>query len=286
MIVFALVRVVPGDPARLVAGLEATEEEVEQIRHQLGLDKPLHVQYTIYLGGLLKGDFGKSIYARTPVIDEIAPRLSATLQLSAYAMLWAVGLGLLLGIIAAATYNSLLDNLASVVAVLTMSTPYFFLGLMLILFFSQRLGWLPTLGSPDPKGLILPAITLGSSTAAMVARMARANLLEVLEQDYIRTARSKGLTEIAILLVHALRNALIPVVTLIGIRFGTVLGGAVVTESVFGYPGLGRLLVGAIKSRDFPIVQGSILVIAGCFVLINLIVDFTYGFLDPRIGYE
>ncbi|MCL4459047.1 MAG: ABC transporter permease [Chloroflexi bacterium] len=286
IVIFILVRLVPGDVARIYAGLDATDEQVAAIRHQLGLDKPLVVQYLIYLNAVLHGDLGRSVYSRAPVVMEVMARYPATVQLAVTSMCLAVTLGLFLGIIAAIRRNTILDNLCSIVSVTGISMPAFWFGLMLMLVFCEQLRWFPSAGAGSWKNLVLPAITLSTYTTAIVARMTRATLIDVLGQEFIRTARAKGLRERLVVYRHALKNALIPVVTMVGLQVGFLLGGAVIVETVFAYPGLGRLMVDSIKNRDFPIVQGGVLLMATTFVLVNLVVDLLYAYLDPRIRYR
>lgn len=286
IIVFGMLHVAPGDPALTMAGEDAAQEDVEAIRAKLGLDKPLYVQYGIWLSQVLHGDLGRSIVTRRPVTTEIRIRVRPTAELATAAMVLATLFGMVIGVVSATRRYSLLDHTSMVVALLGVSTPIFWLGLMLIFLFSVRLRWFPTGGADSFRSLVLPAFTLSAASAAIIARMTRSSMLEVIGQDYVRTARAKGLIERTVLLRHALKNALIPVVTVIGLRFGYLLGGAVVTETVFTRPGLGRLLIDSIKFRDFPMVQGVIMVLAGSFVIVNLVVDLVYVYLDPRIRYE
>jgi ABC-type dipeptide/oligopeptide/nickel transport system permease component len=283
--VFLLLHLVPGDPARMVAGLDATEADLVLIREDLGLDKPLPVQYVTWLGNLLQGDMGKSTRTRNPVTYEIGLRLPATWQLTAVSITIAVLIGLIAGITAATQRNSVLDYGSMVAALLGICTPSFWLGLMLMLVFAVQLHWFPTSGRGDWRHLVLPGLTLGAGAAAIIARVTRSSLLEVLNQDYIRTATAKGLRRQTVTYRHALKNALIPVVTVVGLEFGYLLAGAVITETVFAYPGIGRLLVDSIGFRDFPVVQGILLILAFQFVIVNLGVDLLYAWLDPRIHY-
>ncbi|MBA2448986.1 MAG: ABC transporter permease [Chloroflexi bacterium] len=285
LLAFGMMKLIPGDPARLMAGLDASERDIQNIRQQLGLEEPVWVQYATFVTRAVQGDFGRSIRSRRPVADEIGARLPATAELAAAAMALAVGVGITLGVIAAARQYSIWDNLAMLLALLGISVPIFWLGMMLILLFSVGLGWLPTAGRETGLSLVLPSITLGATSAAMIARMARSSMLEVLGQDYVRTARAKGLLELVVLTRHALKNAMIPTVTLIGLQLGTLVGGAVITETVFAWPGLGRLLVDAVRFRDFPTVQALVLLLALLVLLVNLLVDLVYGILDPRIRY-
>lgn len=283
--VFLMLHLTPGDPARMVAGMDATPEQVDRVRHLLGLDQPLYRQYLVYAGRLLYGDMGRSIVTHDRVIDDLWPRYQATVELTAAAMAVSVGAGLLIGIASAVRQYSLLDNALSMVALAGISIPAYWLGLMLIVLFSLRLHWFPVAGMGGVGHLVLPAITLGAFAMAIVARMTRASMLDVLGQDYIQAVRAKGLREGRLLLRHALKNALIPILTVVGLQAGQLLGGAVLTESVFAWPGIGRFMVDAIQARDFPVVQGGVLLTAVTFVLINLLVDLFYGMVDPRIKY-
>jgi peptide/nickel transport system permease protein len=286
LIVFSILKFVPGDPALQVGGLDASPEDLAAIRQQLGLDRPVHVQYLYFVGNALRGDFGKSIRSNRPVLEEMWSRIPNTVVLTAVAMLFAILLGTGLGILAAVRQYSLWDNLAMAAAMLGISVPIFWLGLMLMLLFAVQLRWFPTAGTGTALHLVLPALTLGAASAAIIARQVRSAMLEVLRQDYVRTARAKGLKPRKVILRHALTNALIPAVTIIGLQFGYLLAGAVVTETVFAWPGVGRLLVDAIKFRDFPVVQATILWLALIFSTVNLAVDVLYGYLDPRIKYQ
>jgi ABC-type dipeptide/oligopeptide/nickel transport system permease component len=286
IVVFGLLHIAGGDPARLIAGETASREDIEAIRAKFGLDKPIHIQYGIWLGHVLSGDLGNSIVTRRPVTAEIADRIWPTVELATTAMFLATLVGIAVGIVSAVRQYSLLDHLSMVMALFGVSTPIFWLGLMLIYLFAVELRWLPSGGMGSLKALILPSITLGAASAAIVARMTRSSLLEVIRQDYIRTARAKGLPERTVLLRHSLKNAFIPIVTVIGLQYGYLLGGTVVTETVFSRPGIGRMLVNAITTRDFPVVQGTIMVLAVTFVIVNLVVDLIYIYLDPRIHYD
>ncbi len=285
-VVFAMVRVVPGDPAQIIAGETATEEFVEAIRKDLGLDRPLLEQFASYMGSLLRGDFGRSIRSRAPVAGELWARIPNTISLTIAGLLVAVIVGVGAGVISAIRPYSIVDTVVMLVALAGLSMPVFWSGLMMILVFAVWLGWLPAVGTGTPVHLILPGVTLGMATAAIIARMTRSSMLEVLRSDYIRTARAKGLAEPTVVNRHAFRNALIPVITVVGLQMGTLLSGAVLTESVFAWPGIGRLLVEGILSRDYPIVQAAVLVVALAFVLVNLLVDVLYAVVDPRIHYE
>jgi peptide/nickel transport system permease protein len=285
VVVFALIRVIPGDPARLVLGLQASEAEVQRLRSELGLDRPLPVQYARFLARLIRGDLGRSIATGEPVAREIASRFGPTLQLAVASTVLATLAGVSAGVLSATRVYSWVDYVAMGVALFGVSLPVFWLGLMLILLFAVHLRWLPAGGYGTLAHLVLPTVTLAAFSVAIVARMTRSSMLEVLHQDYVRTAWAKGLTARAVVLHHALRNALIPVITVIGLQFGALLGGAILTETVFAWPGMGRLLVGAIVARDYPVVQGVVLVFAGLFTLVNLAVDLLYAYVDPRIHY-
>jgi peptide/nickel transport system permease protein len=283
LIVFSILKFVPGDPAQMVAGLDASAEDLAAIRHQMGLDQPVHVQYLYFVGNALRGDFGRSIRSHRPVLEELWSRLPNTIVLTVAAMVLAVIVGTGLGIIAATRQYSLWDNVSMALAMMGISVPIFWLGLMLMLLFAVELRWFPTAGTGTPLHLVLPSLTLGAASSAIIARQVRSAMLEVLRQDYVRTAQAKGLRPRAVVLRHALKNAMIPAVTIIGLQFGYLLAGAVVTETVFAWPGVGRLLVDAIKFRDFPVVQATILWLAIIFSTVNLAVDLLYGYLDPRI---
>jgi ABC-type dipeptide/oligopeptide/nickel transport system permease component len=288
LLVFSMLQLVPGDPVRAILGesTAANPEQVERIRQELGLDKPLHVQYLTYVGNVVRGDFGTSIRTRKPVLEQIMLRLPSTLELTLAGLGFAIVFGTGLGVISALHHNTIIDKLAVLIALLGVSIPSFWLGLLLILVFSVQLNWLPVLGSSGLRGLILPTLTLGLWAAGGIARLARSSMLEVMHQDYVRTARSKGLRRHSIVILHMLRNALIPVVTIVGIRFGQVLAGTVIIETVFSRQGLGLMLVSSILGKDFPVVQGIILLVATSYVLINFLVELTYTWLDPRISYS
>lgn len=286
IVVFWMVRAIPGDPAAVLAGEAATEQVREEIRARLGLDKHPLVQYGIFLQNAAKGDFGRSIRTRRPVVDEIKTRALPTLELAGASLAVALLIGLVAGVLSAVKPNSLVDAAGMFIALVGVSMPVFWLGLMLMLQFSYRYGWLPTTGRGTWAHLVLPAVTLGLSSAAIIARMTRSSMLEVLRQDYVRTARAKGVRETLIVVRHALRNALIPIVTVTGLQFGTMLGGAVLTESVFAWPGMGRYLVDSIGARDYPAVQGTVLALALAFIMINLLVDVLYAYIDPTIRYD
>lgn len=281
--VFFFVRMIPGDPARLVAGEQATLDAVEAVRVQLGLDKPVPVQYLKYVGGLLKGDLGMSLRTKRPVLEEVAARYGNTMALTIASLAWSSALGIILGVWSGKNRGKWQDFTGMTVAVSGISLPNFWIGFLLIMLFSVKLRWLPTTGAGSWKNLILPAITLGTSIAAIIARFTRSSIVEVLKEDYIRTARAKGLKEKAVTWGHALRNSMISVVTVVGLQFGFLLGGSVVTEAVFAYPGLGQLLVESVNYRDYPAIQSLILIFSLQFIIINLIVDILYAVLNPEI---
>jgi peptide/nickel transport system permease protein len=283
LVVFFIMQLVPGDPAVLLAGEGATQEKIAEVRHQLGLDKPLIIQYLNYVKDVAQGDLGESIRTNRPVLHEIMTRLPVTIELAAASILITIVLGMFAGVISATKQYSAADICLMIVALLGVSLPNFWLGLMLILYFSVKLHLFPVAGWGSFMHVVLPALTLGTSGAAIVARMTRSSMLEVIRQDYIRTARAKGVKERVIVYKHALKNALIPVVTVVGLQFGSLLGGTVLTESVFAINGLGRLIVDAIRMRDLPMVQGAVLVVSVIFVLVNLAVDIVYRSLNKRI---
>ena len=285
ILVFLMIHLVPGDPVQVLLQDYGSAEQAAALRHTLGLDQPLVVQYGSFVWRLLHADLGRSVHTGRPVAAEIALRLPYTLRLTAASMAVAIALGLILGTVAAMHHRRLLDYAAMVAALAGISLPSFWFGLVLILIFSYYLRWLPPAGADTAASLILPAITLGASAAAIIARLSRSSLLEVLRQEFIRTARAKGAGELRILYRHGLRNALIPVVSIAGLQFAGLLGGAVIIESVFGWPGLGRLAVDAIFNRDIPTIQGIVLVAAAIFVAVNLCVDLLYALIDPRIRY-
>jgi ABC-type dipeptide/oligopeptide/nickel transport system permease component len=285
ILVFVILRVLPGDPARMLLPEGAPESAVEELNRQLGLREPLHVQYGIFLRSVFRGDFGQSFQYRAPALRVVLERLPATIQLTLCAMVLTVLSGVAIGILAAVRRGSRYDYAGTALAVLGQSLPNFWLGIMLILFFGVTLRVLPTSGYQDWTYLVLPSVTLAAYPTALVARLTRSSMLEILSRDYIRTGRAKGLAERAVILRHALRNATIPVLTIIGLQIGTLLGGAVITESVFAWPGMGKLVVDAIFFRDFPVVQTILILSATIFVLINLLVDVAYTLIDPRIRY-
>lgn len=281
--VFFFVRMIPGDPARLVAGEQATLDAVEAVRTQLGLDQPVPVQYMKYVGGLLKGDLGMSLRTKRPVLEEVAARYGNTMMLTIASLVWSTIVGVLLGVWSGKNRGKWQDFTGMTVAVSGISLPNFWIGFLLIMLFSVKLRWLPTTGTGSWKNLVLPAITLGTSIAAIIARFTRSSIVEVLKEDYIRTARAKGLKEKTVTWGHAFRNSMISVVTVVGLQFGFLLGGSVVTEAVFAYPGLGQLLVESVNYRDYPAIQSLILIFSLQFIIINLIVDILYAVLNPEI---
>jgi peptide/nickel transport system permease protein len=282
-LVFFLIHLIPGDPVDIMLGDHALAADKDALRQALGLDRPLVHQYLSYLGDLLSGDLGNSIHSRRPVLAEIGERFPATVELMLGAMLVAVFMALPLGIISALKPYGWLDGASMLISFLGISIPNFWLGPLLIILFSIQLGWLPVNERGGIEHLILPAITLGTAMAAMLSRMIRASLLEVLDEEYITSARAKGLPERLVIFKHALRNALIPVITIIGLQVGVLLSGAIITEAIFDWPGLGSLLLEGIYSRNYPLVQGCILVIATVYVLVNLVTDIAYAWADPRV---
>lgn len=314
VIVFLIVHLIPGDPAQTMLGERATDQALERLREQMGLNDPLPVQFWRYIKDLLRGDLGRSIMSNNPVSAELAQRFPATLELSLFAILFAVFVGVPAGIFASIKQNSWFDNLSMLIALMGVSMPIFWLGLMFIWFFAVELGWFPPSSrigiglnfSPITNlyvldsilqlnftalkdilhHLVLPAVALGTIPMAIIARMTRSSMLEVLRKDYIRTAYAKGLKKKIVIFKHALKNSMVPIITVVGLQFGVLLGGAVMTETIFSWPGLGKYLVDAIYARDFPIVQGGILFFAAVFVIVNLFVDLSYALVDPRIQYE
>ena len=283
LVVFLIMQMIPGDPAIILAGEGASQETVNELRENLGLNKPLAIQYTDYIKNLLQGDMGHSLKNNQPVFEEITARLPITIELAFYSILITIVLGLIAGIISAIRPYSFMDVGLMIVALLGISLPSFWLGILLMYVFSVQLHLLPVAGWDSAKHIILPAVTLGAGGAAIVARMTRSSMLEVVNQDYIRTAKAKGLKGYIIILKHALRNALIPVITVVGLQFGSLLGGTVLVESVFAVNGLGRMIVDAIRTRDIPIVQGGVLVASLIFVFINLFVDILYRIFNKRM---
>jgi peptide/nickel transport system permease protein len=286
LVSFSLLHLVPGDPAEILAGQEASAQDIARIRAEYGLDKPLVVQFGHFVWNAARGDLGISIQSRHPVNELLFQRLTFTLQLSLASILVASTIGLLAGIISSTRQYSVFDTASMLGALFGISMPIFWLGILLILVFAVKLHWLPSGGTGSLRYLILPAIALGSASAAVIARMTRASMLEVARQDYIRTARATGYAERVVIFRHGLKNAMIPVLTVFGLEFGYMLGGAVLTETVFSLPGIGRLLVEGIFARDYPVVQGAMILVATTFVLVNLLTDVAYAFFDPRIRYE
>jgi peptide/nickel transport system permease protein len=285
-LVFALIHLVPGDPAQAMLGETASEQDLQALRERLGLDRPLVEQYGDFLAGVARGDLGTSLRTNEPVATAIVDRLPATLELAVAAMLVSIGIAIPLGIVAAVQRGTFVDHLATTLALTGASIPNFWLGPMLAIVFAVELGWLPVSGRGTPAHLILPAISLGAGLAAILARMTRASLLEELREPYVQAAQARGTSRARAVLRHAFRNSLIPVVTLIGLQFGAVLTGTVITETIFAWPGVGRLLIQSIGFRDYPLVQGCILFIAVTYVGMNLLTDLVYGVLDPRIRFD
>jgi peptide/nickel transport system permease protein len=285
-LVFSLIHMVPGDPAQAMLGEGASPEDIAQLRARLGLDRPLVEQYAAYMQGLATGDLGISLRTQQPVTAQIAERVPATAELAAAAMLVAVTLALPLGVIAAVRRGTWVDQSAMALALAGISVPGFWLGPLLALIFAVELGWLPVSGRGTLAHLVLPAITLGTALAAILARMTRASVLEELREQYVVAARARGASRARAVLVHALRNSLIPVVTILGLQLGAVLTGSIITETIFSWPGVGRLLIQSINFRDYPMVQGCILLIAVTYVAMNLLTDVVYGWLDPRIRVQ
>ena len=284
-LVFGLMHLVPGDPVQAMLGETAAEEDVAALRARLGLDRPLPEQYASFLRGAVGGDLGTSLRTGEPVADAIVARLPATFELAVAAMLVALGVAIPLGILAAVRYGTLVDRGATALALIGVSIPNFWLGPLLAIVFAVELGWLPVSGRGTVAHLVLPAVTLGTALAAVLARMTRASLVEELQKPYVQAARARGASRTRAVLRHALPNSLIPVVTLVGLQFGAVLAGAVITETIFAWPGIGRLLIQSIGFRDYPMVQGCVLLIAVIYVAVNLVIDLVYGLLDPRIRY-
>jgi peptide/nickel transport system permease protein len=285
-LLFVIGQLTPGDPVLIMLGERAPAEEVVRLREALGLDLPWYLQYAQFVGNAVKGDLGISYRSKLPVTGEVLSRLPATAELASAALLFAVALGLSMGIIAAVKRNTIVDRATILVAMLGSSMPVFWSGLLLIVFFAVTLGWLPASGRGTPAHLIMPAIALGAGGAALIARITRSSMLESLNQDYVRTARAKGLSEQVVVIRHALRNALIPVATVVGLQIGALMAGAVLTETVFSWPGIGFLTVQAIGQRDFPVLRATVLLIATIFTLINLGLDVLFVQLDPRIKYQ
>jgi glutathione transport system permease protein len=286
VLVFLFLHFLPGDPARLAAGPDATQETVELVRKDLGLDKPLPEHFLHFARGGLRWDVGKSLRTKRAVSEEIGARFMPTFWLTVTSLGWSVVFGLLIGMLSAVWRNKWPDRLGMTLAVSGISFPAFALGMVLMEIFSVKLGWLPTVGADSLKHYILPSLTLGAAVAAIMARFTRSSFVDILGDDYIRTARAKGLSETFVVLKHGLRNALIPVVTMMGLQFGFLLGGSIVVEVVFNWPGLGRLLVDAVDMRDYPVIQALVLLFSLEFILINLIVDMLYGLINPTIRFR
>lgn len=286
LLLFFMLRLLPGDPAQVLAGQMATPAEIENIRKQLGLDRPIYEQYAAYLGRLARLDLGRSARTQNPVLDEIWARLPNTLLLAVVAITLACLFGIPAGIISAVRPYSWIDYLVTTAALFGMSMPVFWLGLMLVVVFSIILKWLPAGGTGSWQHVVLPSITLAAFVVAFIARMTRSTMIETLSQDFTTTARSKGLQERVVVIKHALKNAMIPIITVVGLQFGLLLGGAVLTETVFAWPGLGRLIVDSILARDYPVIQGAILIFGLLYIMVNLAVDMIYALVDPRIRYD
>jgi peptide/nickel transport system permease protein len=295
VLVFAVLHLAPGDPAAIMLGAQATKEDVVRLHRDLGLDQPLVIQYVRWMGHVVQGDLGRSIPLGRAVLPEVLLRFKATLVLTAGALLIAILLGLAAGIVSAVKQYTWLDRISMGVAVTGVSLPVFWTGIMLILLFALQLRWFPSSGMSSPYGsgvadvlwhLVLPAVTLGTASAAALARLTRSSVLEIIRQDYVRSARAKGLAERAVIARHVLKNAINPIITVLGLQVGFLLGGAILTETVFSWPGLGSMMVRAIQARDYPLVQGGVLLIATTFVLVNLVVDLLYAVFDPRIRYD
>lgn len=283
LITFLMMHMTPADPALLMLGERASEEELHRLRQEMGLLEPLPVQYVRYISKAVQGDLGRSIRSNRPVARELSDRMPATIKLAVASMAVAAGIGVAVGVLSATRPNSLLDNASTTVALVGVATPNFWMGLMLQIAFAVILGWLPASGGGSWKHIILPAITLGSGSAAIILRMTRSAMMEVVRMDYIRTARAKGLAERVVIYRHALRNAMVPVITVIGLVFGSLLGGAVVTESVFSWPGVGGFIIDSIRAKDLTVVQGGVLMLAMLAAGVNLLVDIVYAVIDPRI---
>lgn len=286
LLLFIMLRMLPGDPAQVLAGQMASPEEIENIRHQLGLDRPIYEQYAVYMSRLVRFDLGRSARTQNPVTVEIWARLPNTLLLAVVAITLACLFGIPAGIISAVRPYSWTDYLVTMTALFGMSMPVFWLGLMLVVLFAVILKWLPAGGTGSWLHVILPSLTLAAFVIAFIARMTRSTMLETLAQDFTTTARSKGLKEQVVIVKHALKNALIPIITVVGLQFGSLLAGAVLTETVFAWPGLGRLLYDSLSARDYPMIQGVILIFGLLYILVNLVVDLIYAFVDPRIRYD
>jgi len=288
ILVFAMARLVPGDPIDIMFANQAppSPEQRAELRRSMGLDQPIHRQYITFMTNLAKGDMGQSFRTRRPVTEEIRNRIPNTVKLTIASLAVASLIGIVTGIVAAVFKNTWIDFVSMLVAIIGVSIPGFWLGLMAMMLFSVRLGWFPVAGADTWRHLVMPAVTLGVLASAILARMTRSSMLEVLNQDYVRTARAKGLKETVVVARHALRNALIPIVTIIGLQVGGLLSGAFIIEAVFAYPGIGMLAVQALSTRDFPLIQGIVLLVATIYVMVNLFVDLLYGFIDPRVRYS
>ena len=284
-LVFFLIHMIPGDPVEIMLGEGAQEANILELRHDLGLDRPVWEQYLVFLKGLCKGDLGQSIKTREPVSRMIRTRFPATFQLTLFSMSIAVLLAIPLGVLSAVRQYSFLDYSSMFMALLGISMPNFWLGPLLIIFFSVKLGWFPVSGMGSFSHLILPSITLGTALAALLARMTRSSMLEEIRAEYVQAARARGLSEGMVIFKHTLKNAMIPVITVLGLQFGSLLTGAIITETIFSWPGIGRLLITSINTRDYPVVQGCILFIALAYLVVNFATDIIYSFVDPRIRY-
>jgi glutathione transport system permease protein len=285
-LVFLFVHMLPGDPARLAAGQDADAATVELVRQDLGLDKPLHVQFITFFANALRGEFGRSMRTKRLVSEEVADRFLPTLYLTLASMSWSVVFGMGIGIVSAVWRNRWPDRLGMTLAVSGISFPSFALGMLLMQIFAVQLGWLPSMGAASWKHYILPSLTLGAAVAAVMARFTRASFVEIMQEDFVRTARAKGVGETQVVLKHCLRNAMIPVLTMMGLQFGFLLGGSIVVEVVFNWPGMGRLLIDAVDMRDYPVIQTEVLLFSLEFILINLIVDVLYAVINPTIRYK
>ena len=286
ILVFSMMHMIPGDPVVNMLGIEASRDAVEAERERLGLNLPLHQQYFRFIGNVLRGDLGTSIFSKDPVAREIWRRYPATFRLALGGTVFATVFGVIIGIICAVKRSTMIDSSLSVIALMAVSTPSFFLALLMIMLFTSKLGWFPSVGLRTPLHYVLPILTLGMQSVGQVARTTRSAMLDVLTEDYIRTSRSRGIPEVVVIYYHALKNAMIPVLTIIGLRFGGLLAGSTLVETVFAIPGIGRYLIDGVLKRDFPVVQGTVMVLALTFVLVNMIVDLLYAAVDPRIKYE
>jgi len=287
MLIFWLLRILPGDPAQMLVGDTATVEQVQEVRRRLNLDKPISVQYLLFLNDIAHGDFGDSLRSKEPVMDVVKTRFPATLQLAIISILIAAGLGIPAGVFAAIKRYTWIDSSISIMTLFGVAMPVFATGLLLMLIFAVKLQWLPAAGRGDNwQSAILPSLTLASFSMALITRMTRASVMEVMSEDYVRTAYAKGQKSNIVINRHILRNALIPVITVVGLQFGSLLGGAILTETIFAWPGLGQLLISSMYTRDYPMVQALVLLFAALFILVNLLVDILYAYIDPRIHYD